>query len=574
MSRKKPSVLHRVFSPCVLLIVFASACGHLPTRSESAADAEPHGAASGQPQPGSGETAAPVQGTVPDEEAVPGDTTGETTAAGQDAEPGRPLGPEETAWAEGAVERGGAVTPGEEMETVGPQGAEIASARGQTIEELAADLERRAAAARMHLAAGSIAEAIHAAVSVIGSAVESADLRPSEPVRAARGILEEVCSSLSVKPAPGWELWYDCVLTPEAPNSEPLPPPGFYLVYGRGAAAAAVPDISFDIALMDGRADLGELGTTDRRGFGSVHMQRESPDRVVCRLRFFAQAGRYRHTFVSSVYYFYLPEPVAVVDVEVGERMASLLARLEETGLTTAAALQALADGEEYPDWGFVPPTGFGISRFEGLFEPGRYSIPKRDLLTLQPGDPEGPEEAARLNARRIVVAMLGESADRYVDLAEVHGLSAYEQIILASIVEKEAVSNTDYAKVASVLLNRLRGGSKLGSCPTVEYALNYHRPFLTYEDIAIDSPYNVYIRKGLPPTPICFFTEEALNAVRSPLETDLYYFVYDWTTEQLYFASSYSDHLDNAERSRANFAEKHGREALHEIRHDKFYEP
>jgi len=94
--------------------------------------------------------------------------------------------------------------------------------------------------------------------------------------------------------------------------------------------------------------------------------------------------------------------------------------------------------------------------------------------------------------------------------------LTPYQQLILASIVEKEDIAGKNYDLVASVFLNRLTWGDCLASCPTVEYALGYHRAFLTRYDISIPSPYNVYLRKGLPPTPICFFSDRALQAVRN----------------------------------------------------------
>jgi UPF0755 protein len=69
--------------------------------------------------------------------------------------------------------------------------------------------------------------------------------------------------------------------------------------------------------------------------------------------------------------------------------------------------------------------------------------------------------------------------------------------------VEKESVKKENFEEVASVFFNRMRTGQTLGSCPTVEYALGYHRPFLLESDVRIQSPYNVYRNKGLPPTPI-----------------------------------------------------------------------
>ena len=152
-------------------------------------------------------------------------------------------------------------------------------------------------------------------------------------------------------------------------------------------------------------------------------------------------------------------------------------------------------------------------------------------------------------------------------------GLSEYEQLTLASIVEKEAASNRGYERVAAVFLNRLRAREVLGSCPTVEYALGYHRPFLLFKDLEIQSPYNVYKRKGLPPTPIAFFSNGALQAVRQPIDSEDFFFVYDWTTGELVFAVEYSDHKRNAQVARKNFIRRFGDDGLYQKYDGLFYE-
>lgn len=102
-------------------------------------------------------------------------------------------------------------------------------------------------------------------------------------------------------------------------------------------------------------------------------------------------------------------------------------------------------------------------------------------------------------------------------------GLSTYDAIKLASIVEKEAATNADRYKVAQVFLLRLRQNMSLGSDPTAFYgAIIDGRPAsLTY-----DSPYNTRIYKGLPPTPISNVSKASLLAVANPADTDWLYFV------------------------------------------------
>lgn len=115
--------------------------------------------------------------------------------------------------------------------------------------------------------------------------------------------------------------------------------------------------------------------------------------------------------------------------------------------------------------------------------------------------------------------------------------------IILASIVEKEAKVDYERPIIASVFLNRLKKGMRLESCATIEYLLKKRKKILSKEDLKINSPYNTYLYKGLPPTPICNPSEKSLVAVLNPKKTDYYYFfTKDGNTH--IFSKTYSEHL------------------------------
>ncbi len=107
---------------------------------------------------------------------------------------------------------------------------------------------------------------------------------------------------------------------------------------------------------------------------------------------------------------------------------------------------------------------------------------------------------------------------------------SAYELLILASIVEKEAGDEQDKRKVASVFLNRLKKKMRLQSDPTVVFSLkkgkNMLNRELTKSDLKIKSPFNTYKIDGLPPSPICNPSKSSIYAVANPIETDFLYFV------------------------------------------------
>jgi UPF0755 protein len=111
-------------------------------------------------------------------------------------------------------------------------------------------------------------------------------------------------------------------------------------------------------------------------------------------------------------------------------------------------------------------------------------------------------------------------------------GLSLYQGITLASIVEREAVLAEERPLIAGVFLNRLALGMKLDADPTVQYALGYQadqqnwwKKGLTLDDLAFDSPYNTYIYTGLPPGPIASPGLDSIRAVVSPEASDYLYF-------------------------------------------------
>lgn len=125
----------------------------------------------------------------------------------------------------------------------------------------------------------------------------------------------------------------------------------------------------------------------------------------------------------------------------------------------------------------------------------------------------------------------------------EASGRTLYETMTLASIVQAETSNPENQKKVASVFLNRLEQGMKLESDVTVLYALNKHDPYVTYDDLAVESPYNTYKYAGLIPAPLSSPTIDAIRAVAKPDQTDYLYFVADLKTGKVYFSKTYEEH-------------------------------
>jgi UPF0755 protein len=113
--------------------------------------------------------------------------------------------------------------------------------------------------------------------------------------------------------------------------------------------------------------------------------------------------------------------------------------------------------------------------------------------------------------------------------------LSPHEVLTLASIVEREAVLKQERPIIAAVYLNRLKKKMRLQADPTVQYALGHWKKGLTRADLQTPSPYNTYVKGGLPPGPICSPGLEAFKAVLAPANTAALYFVADTTGGHLF---------------------------------------
>jgi UPF0755 protein len=134
-------------------------------------------------------------------------------------------------------------------------------------------------------------------------------------------------------------------------------------------------------------------------------------------------------------------------------------------------------------------------------------------------------------------------------------GLTVYQAVTLAAIVEREAVHDEEKPLIASVYLNRLKIGMKLDADPTVQYALGYDyvtgtwwKNPLSLEDLQFNSSYNTYVNVGLPPAPIANPSLEALRAVAFPAETTYYFFRAKCDNSGYHiFAETFEEHLGNA---------------------------
>ncbi|MBF8185154.1 endolytic transglycosylase MltG [Nonomuraea sp. K274] len=193
------------------------------------------------------------------------------------------------------------------------------------------------------------------------------------------------------------------------------------------------------------------------------------------------------------------------VTVPEGMRVSEVLARL---AMQAALPLKELQNVDKALVG--LPDYARGL---EGFLFPATYEI--------EPGD-------TAVDVLAAMVERFGAAA-RQMDLKEQAArvrLTPLEAVTVASMIQAEGGTDGDYPKIARVIYNRLQRGTPLEIDSTVLYAQNRRTLRVTESDTKVDSPYNTYRHKGLPPGPIANPGEKALMAALNPAEGDWHWFV------------------------------------------------
>jgi UPF0755 protein len=238
------------------------------------------------------------------------------------------------------------------------------------------------------------------------------------------------------------------------------------------------------------------------------------------------------------------------VTVREGWRLSEIADAVAEQGIPRDEFLDAASRARDYalsssrPDGLAFLQSAPRNASLEGYLYPATYSIRRSDT------------------ARTLIAKMLQAFENNVtVDTRpSVDGLSFHQVVTLASIVEREAVVPEERPIIAQVFLTRLRRGIPLEADPTVQFAVaddpasvtefGYWKRELTVTDLEIDSEYNTYVEKGLPPGPIASPRLESIEAVVRPATTNYLYFVAKGDGSHA-FATTLQEHLDNIERYR-----------------------
>jgi UPF0755 protein len=186
----------------------------------------------------------------------------------------------------------------------------------------------------------------------------------------------------------------------------------------------------------------------------------------------------------------------------------------------------------------FVQKLGIDADSLEGYLFPDTYFFPKG--ITL--------EDIAKRMVQRYRAVFTPDYGKRAADI----GMTEHQVVTLASIVEKEAKVASERKRIAAVYHNRLKKGIKLQADPTAVYGMRAWITNVTKEDLRRKTPYNTYLRKGLPPGPIANPGQGAILATLYPEKVDYLFFVAQGDGSH-YFSVNFGEHEKAIGRYKAN---------------------
>lgn len=224
---------------------------------------------------------------------------------------------------------------------------------------------------------------------------------------------------------------------------------------------------------------------------------------------------------------------VVRVTIPEGFNLKEIAQRLEESGLVDAK--EFLQAAKNYAPYDYMVKKPDADYRAEGFLFPDTYEF----------SNDSSPEDIMK----RMIDEFDSKLTPDVKQKLREKNLSVYDMVILASLVEKEALFKKDMPVIAQVFYKRLKINMPLQTDTTITYLIGAKED-VSIADTKVDSPYNTYQHYGLPPGPIASPGMDAINAVLEPAGTDYLYFVADRQGNN-YFSSSYAEHMANVNRVR-----------------------
>lgn len=210
-----------------------------------------------------------------------------------------------------------------------------------------------------------------------------------------------------------------------------------------------------------------------------------------------------------------------------GYSVAEIAELLEKMGKIDKDKFYKTFNEIEFP---YPTPNG----NFEGYLYPETYYIPEN------------------YDERLILRTLLREFLKKFPPENYPNKEEFYQKLIMASILEREAKLDKEKPLMASVFYNRIDKGMKLASDATVNFVYNYKKKRMYYKDLEIDSPYNTYKYKGLPPAPISNPSVVSVEAAYTPAKTDYLFFVAKGDGGH-FFSKTYREHLEFQRKNKEN---------------------
>lgn len=212
---------------------------------------------------------------------------------------------------------------------------------------------------------------------------------------------------------------------------------------------------------------------------------------------------------------------------------------------------RALIAGEYYtPSLILTLPEGFSVQDIQKYFPEGYHGT----FDTIDHAEYEGylfPDTyyiANTMSVTDILKTLTDTMHEALIPLREQiasSGLTTHGVLTFASILEREANDETSMRRVSGILHNRLSANMPLQVDATLTYFLKKTSAELTIDDLAVDSPYNTYLYKGLPPTPIANPGIMAIDATLNPIKSDDYFYL-TGDDGYFYYAKTFEEHVRN----------------------------
>ena len=204
-----------------------------------------------------------------------------------------------------------------------------------------------------------------------------------------------------------------------------------------------------------------------------------------------------------------------------GWTIANIDEALTEEGLIETGEFTACTETCDFSEYTFLPES------LEGYLFPDTFFL-----------------DASTFSTESFIKTLLDNFKSKTIELTASEERTFEEIIIVASIIEKEVITEEDRAMVSDIIWRRLDAGWMLGMCSTINYITGESE--ITQEDIATDSPYNTRIYAGLPPTAISNPGLSAFQAAANPETNDYWFFLTATETGETIYAVSNEEHEMN----------------------------